>query len=295
MPDTNCSLCPRRCAARRKESSGAGFCGVGTLPVVGKAMRHFWEEPCVSGEKGTGAVFFAGCPLGCVYCQNYRISAGRYGKAVSPARLRAIYFELIGQGVHNISLITPTHFTDAVTKSLEGGLPVPVVWNTGGYDRVESLRRLEGKVQIYLPDMKYAERDTAARYSMAPDYPEAAKSAVMEMYRQTGPYVLGGDGLLQRGVLIRHLVLPGNLDNTRRVIDWVAGAFSPGQVLFSLMSQYTPVPGLDRFPELQRRLTPEEYDEALDYMEQAGIEDGFFQELSSAKEEYTPDFDLEGV
>lgn len=290
-----CNLCPRRCAARRDDVSGAGVCGMGTLPVIAKAMRHFWEEPCISGDQGSGTVFFAGCPLGCVFCQNHKISAGRYGKTVSPARLRDIYFELIDQSAHNINLVTPTHFADGILESLTGGLPVPVVWNSGGYDSVETLHRLEGHVQIYLPDMKYAVSDPAARYSCAPDYPETAERAILEMFRQTGPYQLGSDGLLKSGVVIRHLALPENLDNTRRVIDWVAETFSPGEVLFSLMSQYTPCGGLETFPELRRRLTQAEYDAVYQYMADAGIEDGYFQELSSAKEEYTPNFDLDGV
>jgi putative pyruvate formate lyase activating enzyme len=265
------------------------------MPVVAKAMLHFWEEPCISGKNGSGAVFFAGCPLGCVFCQNHKISAGGYGKPVTPARLRDIYSELIGKGAHNINLVTPTHFTDGILESLAGGLPVPVVWNSGGYETEETLRRLEGYVQIYLPDMKYAVSEPAARYSSAPEYPETAKKAILEMFRQTGPYVLDSDSLLKSGVVIRHLVLPENLENTRRVIEWVAETFSTGDVLFSLMSQYTPYGEHPNHPELQRRLTPAEYEAALRYMDEAGIEDGFFQELSSAKEEYTPDFDLDGV
>jgi putative pyruvate formate lyase activating enzyme len=293
--ELSCALCPRRCGAARAAGSGGGFCQTGTMPVVAKAMLHYWEEPIISGERGSGTVFFSGCPLGCVYCQNRKISAGKIGKTVTPARLREIYFELIGKGAHNINLVTPTHFTPAILESLVGGLPVPVVWNSGGYEDPDTLRLLEGKVQIYLPDMKYALPETAARYSGAPDYPETAKRAIAEMCRQTGPYVLDEDGLLKSGVLIRHLVLPENLENTYRVIDWVAETFAPGEVLFSLMSQYTPGGDLAPFPELERRLTAAEYDAAMSYLESSGIEDGFFQELSSAKEEYTPDFDLDGV
>jgi putative pyruvate formate lyase activating enzyme len=295
LQEYRCTFCPRACNAVRTAESGGGACGMGSMPVVAKAMLHHWEEPCISGGRGSGTVFFAGCALGCAYCQNHGISLNRRGKPVTPERLREIYFELIGKGAHNVSLVTPTHFADGILASLSGGLPVPVVYNTGGYDSVETLKRFEGKIQIYLPDMKYALAGPAARYSAAPDYPEIAGRAIAEMYRQTGPYVLGPDGLLQSGVIIRHLVLPDNLENTFRVIDRIAGAFSPGDVLFSLMSQYTPCGGTDRFPELGRRLTRGEYDAARRYLDDSGIEDGFYQELSSAEEEYIPDFDLGGV
>jgi putative pyruvate formate lyase activating enzyme len=268
---------------------------MGTLPVVAKAMLHMWEEPCISGSRGSGAVFFSGCPLKCVYCQNEKISAGGFGKIITPARLREIYFELIGAGAHNINLVNPAHFTESVLASLEGGLPVPVVWNSGGYDSVETLRRLEGKVQIYLPDLKYAANELSAECSEAFDYPEQAKAAILEMFRQTGPYVTDRDGLLKHGVVIRHLILPYHLDNTFRVIDWVAASFEPGDVLFSLMSQFTPCGDLTKTPGLNRRLTQEEYNAAMEYLNDSGIEDGFFQELSSAKEEYIPEFDLSGV
>ena len=293
--DYQCSLCPRECSAVRTDSTGGGVCGMGQTPVVAKAMLHHWEEPCISGSGGSGTVFFSGCALGCIYCQNREISIEKHGKAVTPERLRHIYFSLIGQGAHNISLVTPTHFAHSVLASLDGGLPVPVVYNTGGYDSVQTLRRFEGKIQIYLPDMKYALTKTAARYSAAPGYPEAAAGAIKEMYRQTGPYVIGPDGLLRSGVVIRHLVLPENLENTFRVIDWVAETFSPGEIMFSLMSQFTPCGGTDRYPELSRRLTAGEYNAAKRHLEQSGIEDGFYQELSSAAEEYIPDFDLGGV
>lgn len=268
---------------------------MGTAPVVARAMLHCWEEPCISGEKGSGAVFFSGCALSCVYCQNYQISAERYGKQITPARLREIYCELIDAGAHNINLVNPTHFAGTIRDSLEGGLTVPVIWNSGGYDSADTLRRFAGRIQIYLPDMKYALSGPASRYSGAPDYPVAARQAVLEMFRQTGPYVMDGSGLLKSGVIIRHLILPDNLDNTFRVIDWVAETFSPGDVLFSLMSQFTPFGSLSDFPELRRRLTQDEYDAAMRYLEDSGIEDGFFQELSSAKEEYIPEFDLRGV
>ncbi len=254
-----------------------------------------WEEPCISGDRGSGTVFFSGCALHCVYCQNREISFFDRGKTVSAERLREIFFELIAQGAHNINLVNPTHFAPAIIRALAGGLPVPVVWNTGGYERVETLRALEGLVQIYLPDYKYSLAGPAERYSSAPDYPETAWRAIEEMYRQTGPYVIGEDGLMRSGVIIRHLILPGNIKNTFGVIDRVAQSFGPGEVLFSLMSQFTPAGGAEEFPELGRRITREEYDEAAGYLEAAGIEDGFYQELSSAAEEYVPPFDMTGV
>lgn len=287
-----CALCPRRCGALRTETAGEGFCAMPSVPVVARAMLHHWEEPCLSGTRGSGAVFFSGCVLGCVYCQNRRISRERFGRTVSVPRLREIFLELIAQGAHNIDLVSPTPFAAAVREALEEPLPVPVIWNTGGYERVETLRALEGRVQIWLPDMKYADSDLAARYSGAADYFDRAAGAIMEMYRQTGDYVME-DGLLRRGVVIRHLLLPGALENAKAVMDWVARTFRPGQVLFSLMAQYTPQPG--GTGPLARRVRGGEYRAAVAYMANVGITDGYCQELSSAREEYTPEFDLRGV
>ena len=284
-----CTLCPRRCAALRTETAGEGFCAMPSAPVVARAMLHRWEEPCLSGTRGSGAVFFSGCVLGCVYCQNGRISREGFGRTVSVPRLREIFLELIAQGAHNIDLVSPTPFAPAIREALEEPLPVPVVWNTGGYERVETLRSLEGRVQIWLPDMKYADRALAERYSGAADYFEAA---IVEMHRQAGDYVIE-DGLLRRGVVIRHLLLPGALDNAKAVMDWVSKTFRPGQVLFSLMAQYTPQPGAEG--SLARRVRGGEYRAAAAYMENLGITDGYCQDLSSAREEYTPAFDLQGV
>ena len=287
-----CTLCPRRCGAVRTEARGEGFCGMPALPVVARATLHHWEEPSISGSSGSGTVFFSGCVLGCVFCQNGSISHGGFGKTVTVERLREIFEELIAQGANNINLVSPTPYAHVIREALEDPLPVPVVWNTGGYERVETLRSLEGKVQIWLPDLKYADGDLAARYSGAADYFPVAADAILEMYRQAGDYVLE-DGLLRRGVVIRHLLLPGALDNAKRVMDLVAEHFRPGQVLFSLMSQYTPQPGAEGL--LRRRVTGAEYRAALQYMENLGITDGYRQDSSSAKEEYTPPFDLTGV
>ena len=287
-----CTLCPRRCGAERTAEAGGGFCRMPAGLRVAQAMLHRWEEPPISGRNGAGTVFFSGCTLGCVYCQNGDISAGGFGKDISTARLREIFEELIGQGAHNIELVTPTHFLPWILPALTPRLPVPVVYNCGGYERVETLRTLEGLVDVYLPDLKYADGTLAAALSGAADYFPVACQAIREMFRQVGPYVLE-DGLLTRGVVIRHLVLPGYLDNTRQVLDWIAETFGPGDVLVSLMSQYTPTNNMTG--RMARRVTAAEYRAAAAYMRNCGITDGFVQERTSAEEAYTPAFDGQGV
>ena len=263
------------------------------LPVLARAALHRWEEPPISGTRGAGTVFFSGCSLDCVFCQNDQISHQDFGAPVTVARLREICLDLAAQGAHNIDLVNPTHFAHVVAELLEEPLPVPVVWNSGGYDRVETLRALEGKVDIYLPDLKYLTPALSERYSGAADYPETAAAAIREMVRQTGPYVLE-DGLLKRGVLIRHLLLPGRLPEAKRVMDWVAETFPPGTVLFSLMSQYLPLGRACDFPELDRRLRPSEARSARDYMAALGLE-GFCQESGADDAGFVPAFDLTGV
>ena len=287
-----CTLCPRNCGAERTETKAGGYCAMPSLPRAAKAMLHLWEEPCLVGGHGAGTVFFSGCNLRCCFCQNSSISQGGEGIGVTPERLREIYRSLIARGAACIDLVTPTHFTEAILESLAEPLPVPVVWNSGGYEKPETLRRLEGKVQVYLPDLKYALPEPARRYSGAEDYFDRAKAAILEMFRQTGPCRME-NGLLRSGVLIRHLLLPGEGENTRRCIDWVSEVFRPGDVLFSLMSQYTPQPGAEG--KLARRVTGAEYRSAVAYMENCGILGGYTQERTSAKEEYTPDFDLSGL
>ena len=289
-----CNLCPRQCGALRNESEGRGVCRMPAAPVVARAALHRWEEPPISGTRGSGTVFFSGCSLGCVFCQNEQISHRDFGRSVTVERLRAIFEELVDQGAHNINLVNPTHYAHAVLQALERPLPVPVVWNSGGYDRVETLRSLEGKVQIYLPDCKYRTPEYAARYSGAADYPQAAEAAIREMVRQTGPCVYDGDGLLQRGVIIRHLLLPGRLAEAKRVMDWVAGTFPPGTVLFSLMSQYIPWGRASEYPEINRRLRPSEARAAEQYMDALGLE-GFAQDGGADQAGYIPPFDLTGV
>ncbi len=288
-----CEICPRRCNAERTAEKAGGVCRMPAGLVVARAMLHMWEEPVLSGKNGAGCIFFSGCNLGCVFCQNGRISHENFGKVITPTHLREIMEDLVSQGAHCIDLVTPTHFTPWVLEALRKPLPVPVVWNSGGYERVETLRTLEGKVQIYLPDLKYAMERPARTLSAAPDYFEVAAAAIDEMVRQVGAYQIGDDGLMRSGVILRHLVLPGQMENTKRVIDYVSTHFSPKTVLFSLMSQYTPQPGSTG--ALARRLNEREYRTAVQYMRDCGLTDGFCQELSSAKEEYTPVFDLQGV
>ena len=289
-----CTLCPRACGALRDESSGSGFCRMPVLPTLARAALHMWEEPPISGTRGSGTVFFSGCSLRCVYCQNEVISHQNFGKTVSVQRLREICMDLIDQGAHNINFVNPTHFSHVLTELLEHPFNVPIVYNTGGYDKVETLQSLAGKVDVYLPDLKYLDNSYAARYSGASDYPETATAAIMEMYRQTGPCVFDEDGMLKKGVIIRHLVLPGRLEEAKAVMDWVAGHFAPGDVLLSLMSQYTPCGKAKDDPALSRTLRPSEARNAREYMNNLGLE-GFVQEDSSAQSEYIPPFDLTGV
>ena len=264
-----CEICPRRCNAERTAEKAGGVCRMPAGLVVARAMLHMWEEPVLSGKNGAGCIFFSGCNLGCVFCQNGRISHENFGKVITPAHLREIMEDLVSQGAHCIDLVTPTHFTPWVLEALRKPLPVPVVWNSGGYERVETLRTLEGKVQIYLPDLKYAMERPARELSAAPDYFEAAAAAIDEMVRQVGAYQIGDDGLMRSGVILRHLVLPGQMENTKRVIDYVSTHFPPKTVLFSLMSQYTPQPGSTG--ALARRLNEREYRTAVQYMRDCGL------------------------
>lgn len=290
-----CNLCPRRCGALRDNTHGEGFCRMPALPVCARAALHRWEEPCISGEKGAGTVFFSGCTLGCVFCQNASISREDFGKGITEDELYTAFGRLAKQGASCIELVTPTQFSHVLARVLERPVPggLTVVWNSGAYERVETLRTLEGKVDVYLPDLKYVTRSLAEQYSGAADYPAAAKAAILEMYRQRGPARLE-DGLLKSGVLIRHLILPGRVNEAKRVMDWVANSFPPGAVLFSLMAQYTPVGALDGFPELRRPLRPSELRTARKYMENLGLA-GYVQELGSAGEEFIPAFDLTGL
>ncbi len=290
-----CDLCPRQCGALRDEVQGGGFCGMPSVLVCARASLHLWEEPCLSGKTGAGTVFFSGCTLGCVFCQNRSISRENFGKALTEDELYASFQRLADQGAACIELVTPTQFTHVLAKVLERPVPggLPVVWNSGGYERVDVLKALGGKVDVYLPDLKYVTPSTAARYSGVENYPEAAKAAILEMYRQRGPARLE-DGLLKSGVLIRHLILPGQVMEAKRVMDWIAETFPPGAVLFSLMAQYTPVGELEGFPELQRPLRASELRAARAYMENLGLR-GYVQELEAVGKRFIPAFDLTGL
>ena len=291
-----CSDCPRNCHARRGETSGGGVCVSPLLPRVIRATPHYGEEPCITGTRGAGTIFFSGCNLRCVFCQTREISRKSVGKTLSVSELRTLMQRLRDQGVHNIELVTPTHFTRVIAEALEGlNLGIPVVWNSSGYESVETLRLLDGLVQVYMPDLKYLSAETAGRYSAAADYPEAATAAIDEMVRQRGAYRLDGNGMLQSGVLIRHLILPGHISESMDVIDYVADTFPPGTVLFSLMSQYTPMPGLERFPELRRTVSAEENENLIHYLQARRLQDGFWQEISSVGEESIPVFDGSGL
>ena len=297
---TLCYVCPHRCGVDRPENMADtngcfGSYGVGLAPIVARAGLHMWEEPIISGTKGSGTVFFSGCNLHCVFCQNYDISHNGFGKEITIERLKEIYHELIAKGAHNINLVTPTHFTEAVLKSLDEPLPVPVVYNTSGFETQDTLRRLKGKVQIYLPDLKYSDDIAAIKYSNAPSYFRTATEAIKEMYRQVGDYHIGDDGIMTKGVIIRHLIMPGMLDNSKRIIDWVAGTFKPGQVMFSLMHQYVPCGRAADYPEINRKVTDAEYKELENYLMASTIEDGFVQEGDSACEDFIPCFDGSGV
>ena len=285
MGYVNCKLCPRGCGVDRTAGE-KGFCGGGDKAVVAKTMLHMWEEPALAGSGGSGAIFFGGCTLGCKYCQNAAISGSPVGKEMDASQLRQEMKRLIAQGAENIDLVTPTQYLPTVAEALRPKLPVPVVYNCGGYERVESLRTLEGLVDIYLPDMKYADSNLARALSGAADYFPVAASAIREMVRQVGAPRWEGERL-KSGVVIRHLILPGCVENSLKVLDWIGENFAPGEVLVSLMRQYTPMGGLPA--PFDRRVTEAEYDAVLSWMYLNDLE-GFTQEAESAQTDFIPDF-----
>ena len=292
-----CFDCPRMCGADR-EGGATGVCSSAHLPRAARAAAHYGEELCISGSRGSGTVFFTGCNLGCVYCQNAGISRpGAPGVELSVQQLRDVLLRLRDQGVHNINLVTGSHFVRPIVEALDGlELGIPVVWNSSGYESVESLKMLEGLVQIYMPDYKYSSSIPAAKYSNAPDYPDVAAAAILEMFRQVGPFRIDENDMLQSGVLIRHLILPGWTDNSIGCIDWVAEHFPMGGVLFSLMSQYTPMPRIEgRFPELARVVDPAIAQMLYEYLLDRGIEDGYYQEPEASGDEMIPAWDLTGL
>ncbi len=294
----NCILCPRNCQTDRL-AGGHGYCGESNTIRIARAALHFWEEPVISGEKGSGTVFFTGCNLKCVFCQNAGIATNQIGKEVSVERLAEILIELQEKGASNINLVTASHYVpqvaDAIRFARKAGLTIPVVYNTSSYEKAETLKLLDGLVDIYLPDMKYANGQMAKKYSNAEDYPEVASSAIKEMYRQVGEPVFDeATGLMKKGVIVRHLIMPGAVRNAKAVIDYLYEAY--GDCIFiSLMNQYTPMKEFVEYPELNRRVTKREYEKVIQYALDKGITNAFIQEGNTAKESFIPAFDYEGV
>ena len=295
-----CDLCPRKCLVDRKKGE-KGICGQTENLKVARAALHFWEEPCISGDAGSGAVFFSGCPLHCVFCQNENIANGTVGKEISVERLAEIFLELQEKGANNINLVTPGHFVPQITKALDlakqEGLKLPIVYNTSSYETVETIKRLEGYVDIYLPDFKYMSPGLSKKYSHAPDYAEVAKAAIAEMVRQTGKAVFVNgdeDNLILRGTIVRHLTLPGCMEDSMQILKYLHETYGD-KIYISIMNQFTPLSNLEKYPELNRRITDEEYETLVDYAIEIGIENGFIQEGDTAEESFIPAFDCEGV
>ncbi len=288
-----CNLCPRMCGAIRTEEEGNGYCRTGLMPRVARAALHFWEEPCISGTRGSGTVFFSSCTLGCKYCQNYEISHDGFGQDVSVQRLADIFRELYEQGAHNLNLVTATPFWPKIREALDiYRPPIPVVWNSGGYERLETIRSMKGYVDIFLPDLKHVSNRLSALCADAPDYFEHASKAVTAMCEQSGLPVYDENGIMQSGVIVRHLILPGCTGDSMRVLDFIAEHLPEGTPV-SLMRQYTPIPQC-KIKGLDRRITDREYERVYDHLQMLGL-DGYTQEKSSAEREYTPPFDLTGV
>lgn len=291
-----CNLCPRECGSDRNAETG--FCGCDDKIKVARAALHFWEEPCLSGKRGSGTVFFTGCTLRCCYCQNREISSGGIGREVTVERLADIFLELQDKGAHNINLVTASQYLPFIIKSLDIAKPrlhIPVVYNCGGYEKKESIRALMGYVDIFLHDLKYFSAELSAKYSLAANYFEVATAALKQMISQTGAPLFDSEGMLQKGVMIRHLVLPGGRKDSLRVLQWINDNLPKGEYMLSLMSQFTPNANCQQYKELNRRITSFEYNSVVDEAIRLGLVDGFMQERSSAKEEYTPPFDFEGV
>ena len=287
-----CNACPRKCGVDRSKEHG--FCGAGESFVVARAAKHFWEEPPISGTNGSGAVFFSGCNLRCVFCQNFEVSRAKCGKEITDERLTEIFDSLISEGAHNLNLVTATQYSERLSEILRDyHSTVPVVYNCGGYESLETLRKLEGLVDIFLPDLKFFDPERSLRYCGAADYFETASAAILEMRRQQ-PEDVFEDGLMKKGLIIRHLVLPKNVNQSRRIFEWIKENLG-AKTYISLMAQYTPCGELESFPELQRRITRREYEKAVCSLEDLGFENVFLQELDSAAEQFIPAFDLTGV
>ncbi|MBR5156889.1 MAG: radical SAM protein [Clostridia bacterium] len=292
-----CTICPRKCGVNRLDGK-LGYCRTDSNLTVSRAALHQWEEPVISGTNGSGTVFFSGCSLGCIYCQNHLISKAENGKKISVERLCKIFFELKEKGAHNINLVTPTHFALHIIKALElankQGLKLPIVYNTSGYESADTLKMLEGLIDVYLPDFKYFSSDIAKEFSFAPDYPEIAKAAIAEMYRQTGKFSFSASGMIKKGLIVRHLVLPGYIEESKKVIKYLYDTFSDN-IFISIMNQYTPMPAMKNHPQLHRKLTTFEYEKVIDYALSLGIENAFVQDKNTAKESFIPEFNCEGV
>lgn len=287
-----CNQCPRRCNIDR--STITGYCKSPEGFRVARAALHYWEEPCISGENGSGTVFFSGCNLGCVFCQNQEISHKNKGLEISDDNLIKIFDSLVEQGANNINLVNPTHYAKRIAKVLkQWQSPVPIVYNSSGYEIVETLKELDGLIDIYLPDFKYIRSDKAKKYSSAYDYPSVAKNAIAEMKRQIPNYQFDENGLMKRGVIIRHLILPANTNSSIEVLDYIASQYSDTYI--SLMSQYTPFGDLSQHKEINRPISKREYDKVISHALQLGIENLFIQDLSSADEKYIPEFDFSGI
>lgn len=288
-----CNICPRNCGADREKENG--YCGAPWEFKIARAAKHFWEEPPISGTGGSGTVFFSGCSLGCVYCQNYAISHGGQGKIISEERLKEIFDELIASGAHNINLVSPTHYVPQLKRVLtDYKSRVPVVYNSSGYEKAESLKSLEGLIDIYLPDLKYVRSDKSERYSDAADYFTYASKALLEMKRQCGENIFDENGIMQRGMIVRHLILPKNTNGSLEVLRWIYDNLGKDTAI-SLMAQYTPCGKIENISELQRKITAREYDKVLSFALGLGFENIFTQENTAATEEFIPDFDLTGV
>jgi len=289
-----CELCPRACGIDRDVN--IGFCGVVNTPVIAKAFLHMWEEPCISGNKGSGAVFFSGCNLKCVYCQNYRISQENFGKKINTYDMKKIFLKLQKQGAHNINLVNPSHYMVQIIDSLKSYpiLEIPVVYNTNAYEKTESLKMAKGVVDIYLPDLKYFSSETSLNYSRAEDYFEVASKAIIEMFSQVGKPIVDDTGIMQRGLIIRHLILPSHSGDSIKLLDWIKENF-PKDVYVSLMSQYTPYYKAQCYTEINRRITRWEYERVVNHFIKLDFENGYIQERDSAEEKYIPEFNLSGL
>lgn len=291
----NCNLCPRNCGIDRNEKRG--YCGMSSALLAAKAYLHMWEEPCISGARGSGTVFFSGCNLKCAYCQNNHIALGKTGYEITGERLGEIFLELQDKGAHNINLVTPTHYLRHIIEALDftrGKLSIPVVYNCGGYEKAETIKKLDGYIDVYMPDFKYMDSAIAKKYSNAPDYPQRAKEAIDEMVMQNPNFRFDDEGIMKRGVLVRHLILPGQTKDSKRIIQYLYEKYGD-RIYMSIMNQYTPMENMGDFPELNRKVTEEEYDDVIAFAQRLGVENAFIQEGGTVSESFIPSWDGGGI